>query len=124
MTADRDKLTDELDIEYADYAMVLDRGGHRFSLTTAELDAVRKWIQEHVSIEMVPVVKISKQPKSDTIDEIMRSGRTMMPLIDPGLKVTNLDHPAQKETEIIVKANRGGPTIDLRDNVSNIFQGR
>lgn len=92
MTADRDKLTDDLNIEYADYAMVLDRQGHRFSLTTAELDALRKWIQDHVSIEMVPVVKISKQPKSEIVDEILRSGRTMMPLIDPGLKVNNLDH--------------------------------
>lgn len=90
---DRDKLTDDLNIEYADYAMVLDRGGHRFSLTSAELDALRKWIQEHVSIEMVPVVKISKQPKSDLIEEIKR-GMTTMPLINPGLKVNNLDHPA------------------------------
>lgn len=89
---DKDKLTDDLNIEYADYAMVLDRGGHRFSLTSAELDALRKWIQDHVSIEMVPVVKISKQPKSDLIEEIRRGGMTTMPLINPGLKVNNLDH--------------------------------
>lgn len=89
MTVDRDKLTDDLDIEYADYAMVLDRQGHRFSLTSAELDALRKWIQDHVSIEMVPVVKISKQPKSEIIEEMMRGGK-MMPLVDPSIRVNNV----------------------------------
>lgn len=30
----------------------------------------------------------------------------------------------QPVTEILVRANRSGPKPDLRDNVSNIFQGR